>query len=80
MLDVVLDLALDAWLEREHAAALALASQQIAHAEQHAALVRRLYGNGDRAHAQGCDELAERLWTAARALSDGITSELAERA
>lgn len=78
MVDVVLDLKLEEWLERERAEAVASAVRRMATAQQHVGLVRHMYAGGDEAHARGDDELADRLWTAARCLHVGTAGELVD--
>lgn len=69
MIDVVHDLELDDWLKHERDEACRFAARRIDCAERHVDMVRRLYNAGDEAYGRGDDELADRLWNAARTIN-----------
>lgn len=69
MIDVVLDLELDDWLEQERERAHASAAQQIRHAEWTVAMVKHTYGQGDEALELGDETNAAKLWYVAAVLN-----------
>jgi hypothetical protein len=64
MVDVVLDLQLEEWLEIERE----LAARRLATVESTCAAIRQTVAAGDAAHARGDDAVADAAWHAARVL------------